>query len=208
MHRAPLVAALMNLGWAIVGVNLAPHARRRCASPKMASGRSPIALVALSRFGLRRRFAASIGRQAFGTAAECSVCRYRGRLAPASLPPGLGSPCCLARLGLRGRRAFAIRSVSGGALQFRFRPWNIGESYRFRKQRGPRTQSGTHHQSIFPCTLPRSPRAFNFTANAASKTISRMIRTVAHGFVDSPVAATITTGRAPSDSTQTRVSQA
>ena len=38
-----------------------------------------------------------------------------------------------------------------------------------------------------------------FTANAASKTISRVIGTGAHIFVDSPVAATITTGGGPSD---------
>ena len=38
-----------------------------------------------------------------------------------------------------------------------------------------------------------------FTANTASKTISRLIGTGNHVFVDSPVAATITTGGAPSD---------
>ena len=38
-----------------------------------------------------------------------------------------------------------------------------------------------------------------FTANTGSKTISRLIGTGNHVFVDSPVAATITTGGAPSD---------
>ena len=43
------------------------------------------------------------------------------------------------------------------------------------------------------------PGKYVFTANTASGTISRVIGTGTHVFVDSPVAATITTGGAPSD---------
>jgi len=49
-----------------------------------------------------------------------------------------------------------------------------------------------------PCWTTRVGK-YIFTANAASKTISRVIGTGSHIFVDSPVAATITTGGGPTD---------
>jgi hypothetical protein len=49
-----------------------------------------------------------------------------------------------------------------------------------------------------PCWTTRAGK-YVFTANAASKTISRVIGTGNHVFVDSPVAASITTGGGPTD---------
>ena len=49
-----------------------------------------------------------------------------------------------------------------------------------------------------PCWMTRAGK-YVFTANTGSKTISRLIGTGNHVFVDSPVAATIATGGAPSD---------
>jgi hypothetical protein len=49
-----------------------------------------------------------------------------------------------------------------------------------------------------PCWTTKAGK-YVFTANAASKTISRVVGTGNHVFVDSPVAATITTGGGPSD---------
>ncbi len=49
-----------------------------------------------------------------------------------------------------------------------------------------------------PCWTTRAGK-YVFTANTGSKTISRVIGTGNHVFVDSPVAATITTGGGPSD---------
>jgi hypothetical protein len=49
-----------------------------------------------------------------------------------------------------------------------------------------------------PCWTTRTGK-YVFTANTASKTISRLVGTGNHVFVDSPVAASITTGGAPSD---------
>jgi len=49
-----------------------------------------------------------------------------------------------------------------------------------------------------PCWTTKAGK-YVFTANAASKTISRLIGTGNHVFVDSPVAASVTTGGGPSD---------
>ncbi len=49
-----------------------------------------------------------------------------------------------------------------------------------------------------PCWMTRAGK-YVFTANTGSGTISRLAGTGNHVFVDSPVAATITTGGAPSD---------
>ena len=49
-----------------------------------------------------------------------------------------------------------------------------------------------------PCWMTRAGK-YVFTANTGSGTISRLIGTGNHVFVDSPVAASITTGGAPSD---------
>ena len=49
-----------------------------------------------------------------------------------------------------------------------------------------------------PCWTTRAGK-YVFTANAASKTISRLIGTGNHLFVDSSVAASITAGGGPSD---------
>jgi hypothetical protein len=49
-----------------------------------------------------------------------------------------------------------------------------------------------------PCWTTKTGK-YVFTVNAASKTVSRVIGTGNHVFVDNPVAATITTGGSPSD---------
>ena len=49
-----------------------------------------------------------------------------------------------------------------------------------------------------PCWMTRAGK-YVFTANTGSKTISRLIGTGNNIFVDSPVAASIATGGAPSD---------
>ena len=51
---------------------------------------------------------------------------------------------------------------------------------------------------VAPCWMTRAGK-YVFTANTGSKTISRLIGTGNNVFVDSPVAASITTGGAPSD---------
>ena len=49
-----------------------------------------------------------------------------------------------------------------------------------------------------PCWMTRAGKYF-FTANTGSRTISRLVATGSHIFVDDAVAATIATGGAPSD---------
>jgi hypothetical protein len=51
---------------------------------------------------------------------------------------------------------------------------------------------------IAPCWMTRTGK-YVFTANTGSRTISRLVGTGSNVFVDNPVAATITTGGAPSD---------